>query len=307
MKKKVLIGLTLMLVCFLVGGFYIVRSIESVTQKLEDTNAFHKVEFLRQNLEHNIKSVQADLLLQGSPHAKGFDASLKLAEEMENAARTCLDCHHEREVAQRLDRLQLHVDSYMGLLSRTLTTRANSKRLENARSQAFAEGDKLLSEVMALSVASADKISQRIRMVNLDITATKHILITCIVLGPIAVLILAAFFLKRFTGSVDTLVTATNALEHGDMNYRIDAHPLKDEFNVLARAFNGMTSALQEEQKKFASVFKMYQALFENAGDAIMITGVEKENYGKIISANQAAADMYGYSMDEILGMDIVN
>jgi len=305
MKKHVLLGLSLMLFCFLTGGVYIVTSIQAVTDKLENVISFHQVGFLRKNLEHQIKAVQANLLLQGSPHASQFEEAVSLIENMEKAADACLGCHHAPTVKLQLEALQGRVDHYMELLSRTLTIRANSDRLENTRMQAFAEGQGLLNNVKSLSVASADKISQRIRKIHRDITGAKHVLITCIVLGPIAILLITMFFLRRFTGSVTSLATAARNFQRGDLDYRLDDNALKDEFRTLAESFNGMADSLQDEQKKFESVYKLYQALFESAGDCIMITGLENGTAGRIISANRAAAELYGYSIEELLGMDI--
>jgi two-component system sensor histidine kinase AtoS len=306
MKKHVLLGLTLMLFCFITGGVYIVASIAEVTQKLENVVSFHQVEFLRQDLEHNVKAVQSDLLLQGSPHVLGFDQMVAKIEAMEASAASCLSCHHSAEVTSRLNALQQRVDQYMKLLSRTLTLRANNERLENARILAFNDGENLLKSITSLSIASADKISVRINNIHRDITAAKHLMITCIVLGPIAILLITAFFLKRFTGSFDTLLTAVRKLDRGDLDYRIDDIALKDEFRTLAVSFNGMATSLQEEQKKFESVYNLYQALFEAAGDAIMITCLENETPGRILSANKAAAELYGYPIHELLAMDVV-
>lgn len=48
-----------------------------------------------------------------------------------------------------------------------------------------------------------------------------------------------------------------------------------------------------------------YRILFERAGDAIFILDAEGENAGKIVAANPSAAEMHGYSVDELLTMNI--
>lgn len=304
MKKQVLLGLALMLCCFITGGIYIVKSIQDVTEKLEQVISFHEVEYLRKTLGHHIKAVQSDLLLQGSPHFVGTKASISLIEAMERSADICLSCHHSDETSKRLGDLEEAIEYYMKLLSRTMTIRANNERLENARMTAFAQGEKLLDTVKALSVASADKISARVKKINGDINATKRFLIACLVLGPLVIFIITVLFLKRFTGSIRTLVQATKQLEDGDLDYRIET-PLKDEFKTLARSFNGMAEALKVEQNKFESIHKLYQTLFESAGDAIVITGLDTDSFGKIVSANKATCDLYGYTLGEMIGMDI--
>ncbi len=48
-----------------------------------------------------------------------------------------------------------------------------------------------------------------------------------------------------------------------------------------------------------------YRMLFENASDAIFILDSEGEKAGRIVAANQAAAEMDGYSINELLAMKI--
>src|SRR6266702_8770691 len=45
--------------------------------------------------------------------------------------------------------------------------------------------------------------------------------------------------------------------------------------------------------------------LFERAPVAIVIVGLEKDESGRIVAANQAAADQHGYTVDELLGLRI--
>ncbi|MDA8431729.1 MAG: PAS domain S-box protein [Nitrospiraceae bacterium] len=59
-------------------------------------------------------------------------------------------------------------------------------------------------------------------------------------------------------------------------------------------------AALQESEKR-------YRALFEGAGDAIFILDAEGENPGKIVTANQAAARMHGYTIEELLTLHITD
>jgi two-component system sensor histidine kinase AtoS len=304
MKKYVLLGLALMLFCFITGGIYIVTSINEVTGKLENVISFHQVEFKRANLEHHIQVVQSNLLLQGSPHSRKFEDSVKLIEKMEEATDTCMSCHHTEGVSAKLHELEKSVEHYMKLLSRTLTFRANAERLENARSLAFSQGEEIRRNVKSLSIASADKISTRITKIHKDINTANNILIACLILGPIAIFIITVFFLQRFTGSISTLIEATKTLESGDLDFRVSEN-LKDEFRTLSKSFNRMAISLQDENKKFESVYMLYQTLFESAGDAIMIISLDKEALGIIISANKASSELYGYDINELIGMDI--
>lgn len=59
--------------------------------------------------------------------------------------------------------------------------------------------------------------------------------------------------------------------------------------------------------QKFEASEKRYRMLFECAQDAIFILDVEGEKAGSIVAANQAAAEMHGYTIDEILSLSIAD
>ena len=67
-----------------------------------------------------------------------------------------------------------------------------------------------------------------------------------------------------------------------------------DDFLKILRA----EEALRESEKR-------YQVLFENAGDGIFLIEAEEEKLGDILDANQAAAEMHGYSVDELLNLNL--
>jgi PAS domain S-box-containing protein len=55
---------------------------------------------------------------------------------------------------------------------------------------------------------------------------------------------------------------------------------------------------LQENEKR-------YRMLFESAGDAIFIMEAEGEDAGKIVALNKTAAEMHGYTVDELMHKNI--
>ncbi len=58
-------------------------------------------------------------------------------------------------------------------------------------------------------------------------------------------------------------------------------------------------------EKKIESSEKRYRTLFEKAEDAIFVLDTSKEKMGMIVDANQSAATMHGYSLEEIKKLNI--
>jgi len=81
------------------------------------------------------------------------------------------------------------------------------------------------------------------------------------------------------------------------------------ELAVITLLNSLMLCSIAEEHKSIEEALrdseKRYRTLFESAMDAIFILDAEGENAGKILAANQAAADMNGYTIDELLTLNI--
>ncbi|MEJ2202055.1 MAG: PAS domain S-box protein, partial [Desulfuromonadaceae bacterium] len=311
MKRHVLIGLVAMLCCFFTGGFYILISINGVTEKLEKVTSLHQVEFLRVNLENHIKAVQSDLLLQDTVHARSPSTLSQHITTMESSAHICNSCHHVAETRKQLETLEDATHTYMEASLRYIKIFSDAKLQpiagivpEQLQREALSQGERLLDQVNVLSTTSAKRIAERISRIHRDITDTKQLIIALVVLGPLAILFITAFFLRRFTGSIATLVAATEHLEQGNLDYQIQS-PLKDEFHLLASAFNNMALSLKNQRQELESLNMRYQTLFESAGDAICIIDIEAEAFGHIVSANQAAARLYGYPGNELTHMNV--
>ncbi len=73
---------------------------------------------------------------------------------------------------------------------------------------------------------------------------------------------------------------------------------VKKEEGLDFKITTGMEEMLLESENR-------YRILFEKAADAILILEAEGENAGQIVAANQAAADMHGYTVDELAGFNI--
>ncbi len=65
MKRKIVIGLAIYSVVFLLAGVYVIRTIRTATTNLDRLITLHQVEILREHYLLEIKRVQSDLTLDG--------------------------------------------------------------------------------------------------------------------------------------------------------------------------------------------------------------------------------------------------
>jgi PAS domain S-box-containing protein len=108
--------------------------------------------------------------------------------------------------------------------------------------------------------------------------------------------------LKRLAAVTQKVARITT---QGDISVRLPVSGRQDELSALAVSINGMLDSLENAEKDVRESEERYRMLFDRAPDAIIIIGVEDEEAGRIVAANQAAADLHGYTVDEMCQMHI--
>jgi two-component system sensor histidine kinase AtoS len=305
MKKKIIIGLSIFSLIFFVGGIYIVYTVQRATSKLDQLITLHEVEIMRENLSIGVKRVQADLSLQNTHYARGAYITVNNVMSMSKAADGCFGCHHAENVMQRLVDLRGHIEDYKGAISRVLTIRGDPAREKSEEESAIRIGDSLTMKIDEMIDFTRKRLDEKTKKGLQDISGTKTLLFVLVGVGPLLAIGLALVFIKGFTKPVDTLLDAIRKLKGGNLDYRIEG--LADEFGEVASAFNDMASSLKENIYRIEDSEKRYRILFENASDAIFILEAEGEHVGRIVAANRAAADMHGYSPEELVTMNITD
>jgi PAS domain S-box-containing protein len=316
MKKKVVIAIGILCLCFVLGGAYIIVTMEFATSKLDHLIVLHQVEMLREQLLLNIEKVQSDLNLRDTPHATDMDTVIANVRSLDNTMGTCFDCHQSAKVKKmlndltnenvlkKLSELSDKTDEYKESLSRFLTMSANRERTEKEHNRAFYLAEELLENINNMVHSSSAKLAEKTQSSYSDISGTKFILYVIVVMAPFLAAGLGFLFVRELTKPVNALLKATRRLKSGDLDYRVEG--LKDEFEEVASSFNDMSASLKEHMHQIQESEKRYRALFESAGDAIFIVETEGEDAGKILDANPAAAEMHGYTVEELLELNLI-
>ena len=303
MKRKLTIGLILFSLSFIVGGVIIYTSIDGVVSKLDRTIVLHQVEIMRQNLRAQVRLAQLDLVLKDSPHSPKVIVFKQHMQRLNEAVLVCSNCHHPEEILDKIDHLQNDVFDYQKLLGELYEKSPNTVNLVKKRHVAFQKGQHIIEKIDIIVLASSEKLARSTQSALDDIAVTKRLLAYSLPIAPVVVIILVFLLFKQFAKQVSILVSAAQRFRTGDLSFKIEG--LKDEFEILAESFNDMSGSLNEKIREIKETDKRYRLLFESAGDAIFIMDADRGNAGKIISANKAAADMHGYTIDELLKLNI--
>ncbi len=304
MRIKAILGFILLVFFFGVGGVYIAVTNARVVDNLEKVLALHQMDFLRDTLRNKVKIIQSDLYLTTSQHRTSIGDFVENGEALHLAGEGCFKCHHAELTGQRLTRLRQGIDAYLKKASRVYMLSANHERRDREEKNASASAAQLLEEIDSLMLFSADKISPKIARTREEVARAKNILLGVVTLAPVIFLVFTFLFVKRFSSALSTLIGATEKIKAGELTHTIDAQ-LPDEFNTLAAAFNAMAVSLKKQCEAVIAEQNRYKVLFESADDAIFIMEGEGEAAGRIIAANQSAATMHGYTVDELCALSI--
>ncbi len=115
--------------------------------------------------------------------------------------------------------------------------------------------------------------------------------------------VIAGFLTARaFTMPICQLLTAIRSIAEGNLEERVKIRQ-NDEIGDLARAFNEMTSELQEKQNSLEKAEEKYRNIFENAFEGIF----QCMPNGCIISANPSLARIMGYDSPDELVLSVTN
>ncbi|MBA4366235.1 MAG: hypothetical protein C0403_01165, partial [Desulfobacterium sp.] len=304
MKKTIILTVSLVSLLFLIGGAYITTTIKNATSELDLLIKLHQVEILREHLLLNLKKVQTDLLLINTPHIMDKKNVTDNVRNLNQMVISCSDCHHTPEVQARLSVLNADVEKFILSFARSFEKKNNMAQFVEERGNAYHLSEDIIEEVSSIVHMASSKLNEKTDSSLKDISHTKSMLYIVVLTTPFIAACFGFFFLRTLTKPLKLLVEATRKIKDGHLDFKIMG--LKDEFAELADAFNEMSTSLKHYLHNITEEEKRYRLLFESAADAIFIIEAEGENFGKIIEANPSAARMHGYTMDELLRLNLI-
>ncbi len=115
-------------------------------------------------------------------------------------------------------------------------------------------------------------------------------------------------FSRQMVVPISALISAADRVRGGDLSARVPEFDRQDEFDVLARAFNRMTSQIHEQRDELVTANRQLdqrRRFTETvlAGVSSGIVGVDQK--GKITLANSSAADMFETDSNALVGKKV--
>jgi|SRR3989339_214829 len=255
MKKKILIGVAILSLLFVLSGACIIVTIERATSRLDQLVKLHQVEILREHLLLQIKRVQSDLAWRGTRYAAGVDTIVAHGIQMGRMVDRCFRCHHSPQVTRDLVGLKTQTEQYEDFLSHVLTLAANHARQEAEKDEAIRRGQALIAKVNGIIALTSRSLESNTQEVFRQIDTTKTMLFILIAMGPLTLISLGFLFSRSLTRPLNILITAVRRLKGGALDHRVEV--LKDEFGELATSFNEMAGSLKEQMQKMQRTEQM--------------------------------------------------
>jgi signal transduction histidine kinase len=256
MKKKIIIGLSMLFFLFLSGGLMAVLHIGNTTNRLDRIIQLHKVGMQREDLVIRIQQVASNRNALGTRYNRRLDEIVSDVKRLEEAARGCQSCHHGPDVSERIEELIVQTENYKRALSRMITTSANIIRLGLLEDETVRIEADLLKVAKEAAFTANRRLEEKTAVALGSIKEAQGILYCTLAGGLLSAIVIAFFLMRSLTKPLNELLLATGKIASGNLDHRIRLDS-KDEFEELANSFNVMAEGLKKSQLQLIQSAKL--------------------------------------------------
>jgi signal transduction histidine kinase len=249
MRRKIIFSLLLLFVMFTLGAGITMLYLYKTTSNLQSIINLHRVEIIRQDLVIRAQTVQSHLYSFGTSFGQELDVIVENVIDLDKSSHKCLQCHHNREISQKLEGMVSLVEQYQDALSYLITTSANTERIERLRMVAIGIGTTLLNNVQEMALIAGEKLNEKTFNSLQEINNSKIILIITLVLSFFIAIAISVVMTRQITDPIYALVNATRRIKSGDLGYTAQ-YKGTGEFRELIDSFNDMSVSLNESNRK---------------------------------------------------------
>lgn len=338
MKKRMIIGLSFILLFFTIGGMVVVWNLESLThnQKKVERALNEHHDYL--SAISNLQTAQIELYRYQAGYEGGLSYLTSSVDSLDYYVSHIMADTSDGSQKASLMEISSLLDEYKQKVSLLLTYKEQDAR-GKLEKEAAELGDRVKERLLglyAISQAETDQLGPvGARIVSLSKLV---IYLTLFFSGTLAV-IGSIWLIKGITGPVKKLIDGTYAISEGDFSHRI-AVVSKDELGILSERFNQMAEAisrrdeevqstleelestneelqasynemealtealehakndLEVEHRRLVESKEYLQNVIEDSPDVIITTDTE----GNIVEFNKGAEGMLKYKRTEVIG-----
>jgi diguanylate cyclase (GGDEF)-like protein len=244
-RRKIALSLLAIFACSTTGAVLAIRYIGSTTAEVTRLSELHRIEEMRKRLIITIQAAQSDLYTARSSLAQRVDVITDNVANLDAAAERCSGCHHNPDIAARIERIQRLIGDYESALSYYITASANRERIATLEADAAALGTALLDTTEEMALQASQRVEEITAASMERFDRARTILNITVVLTLLVALGIALQLTRSVTRPIEELVEATRAIAAGELGFTI---PVKErnEFGELAAHFNAMSTRLRD-------------------------------------------------------------
>jgi two-component system NtrC family sensor kinase len=260
MKKRIYIGLILLLSIFAAGSMIAVVYVMKTSNRMDRLIVLHQVEILREDLIILIQQVQSSIYRNRTRSSSDADLLVAHVQEMDRAMNTCTGCHeqHSPELKQGLQGMRDMADDYKEAISRLFTASANPRRIEALERRVLQLGQDLISMSQGMAFTANVRLQQKTQETMAVVREVKVILTVTLVTGFLLAIITAYGLAKSLDRPLQRLLDATRKIARGDLHTQVYMSGEEgQEFKELGDAFNAMTKNLALSQRQLIQSTKL--------------------------------------------------
>jgi diguanylate cyclase (GGDEF)-like protein len=244
-RRKIVLSLLVLFACSTTGAALAVYYIGSTTAEVTRLSEFHRIEEMRKRLIITIQAAQSDLYTARTSLAERVDVITENVANLDAAAARCSTCHHNPEIAGRIERTQRLIGDYESALSYYITASANRERIATLEADAAALGDTLLETTEEMALQASERVEQITAESMRHFDQARIILTVTILLTFMVAVGIAVQLTRSITRPIEALVQATRAIAAGELGFSLAVKD-KNEFGELAAHFNAMSARLRD-------------------------------------------------------------
>ncbi|MGH3106852.1 MAG: PAS domain S-box protein, partial [Rubrobacteraceae bacterium] len=301
--RKLWLGFGVLIVIFLVADLTILLSAATMNRDLTQTLSVEETARTAA-YEMEIKTVEIGrdvrvYSLNGDPrYRENFAKDRAQFEESKARYDEVVDTRKGKELGDRIDALY---GEYVSLGDSLMDEKDQQGTVSTGEQEEFLKRQNELGSLLSQEVQpwATQQLSQAEDDANAAVRTVYVTIVSLILVGLIVGMLAASLIYRGIMGSVRALTEGANRIGRGEMDHRIDVDT-SDELGAVASAFNDMldrrreaNAALNESEERFRL---LSDATFE---------GVVMSENARIVDANRAFAEMFGYDLPEIVGLSV--